>query len=148
MASISPRSHRRTSVATWSLRLRPVCRRLPASPTSCVRRASMFRCTSSRSSFHSNWPASISGRIWRHAALDGGMVVRADDALRGQHFGMRQAARDVGLPQALVEEHAGGVALDEVAHGLGKQRRPRLRLGVELVVGRRGGLAGGHGGGQ
>jgi hypothetical protein len=34
-ASISPRSHSRTSVATWSLRLRPVCSRLPASPTSC-----------------------------------------------------------------------------------------------------------------
>src|SRR3989344_2557644 len=58
--SISPRSHKRTSVATWSLRLRPVCRRLPASPTSWVRRASMFRCTSSRSSFHSKAPDSIS----------------------------------------------------------------------------------------
>ena len=27
-------------------------------------------------------------------------------------------ARDVGLPQALVKEHAGGVALDQLAHGL------------------------------
>ena len=62
-ASISPRSHSRTSVATWSLRERPVCSRLPASPTSCVSRASMFRCTSSRSSFHSKRPASISCAI-------------------------------------------------------------------------------------
>ncbi|CFU00382.1 Uncharacterised protein [Bordetella pertussis] len=51
------------SVATWSLRERPVCRRLPASPTSSTRRFSMFRCTSSRSSSHWNEPASISERI-------------------------------------------------------------------------------------
>ena len=62
--SISPRNHKRTSVATWSLRLRPVCRRLPASPTKVVKRASMFRCTSSKSSFHSKLPASISMLIW------------------------------------------------------------------------------------
>ena len=37
MASISSRSHRRTSVATWSLRERPVCSRLPASPASAIR---------------------------------------------------------------------------------------------------------------
>ena len=51
-SSISPRSHRRTSVATWSLRLRPVCRRLPAMPTSSVVARPTLRCTSSRSSFH------------------------------------------------------------------------------------------------
>ncbi len=72
--SISPRSHRRTSVATWSLRLRPVCRRLPASPTSAVRRASMFRCTSSRSSFHSNCAGFDLLRDLGHALLDGGVV--------------------------------------------------------------------------
>ena len=58
------------------------------------------------------------GRDLRHTALDVGMVGRADDALRRQHLGMRQTARDVGLPQALVKEHAGGVALDQLAHGL------------------------------
>ena len=88
------------------------------------------------------------------ALLDGGMVVGADDALGGEHFGMRQAAGNVGLPQAFVKEHAGGVALDQVAHRLRKKRRPGLRLGVELVVRRGGGGAGigrgsglaGHGG--
>ncbi len=88
------------------------------------------------------------GRYLRHAALDGGVVGGRDDALRGEHLGMCQAACNIGLPQALVEEHAGGVALDQVAHGLGKQRRPGLGLGVELVVGRRrvsaGGLGFGH----
>jgi hypothetical protein len=39
------------------------------------------------------------GRDLRHAALDVGQVLRADDALRGQHLGMRQAAVDVGPPQ-------------------------------------------------
>jgi two-component system sensor histidine kinase AlgZ len=58
----------------------------------------------------------------------------ADDALRGQHLGMRQAAGDVGLPQALVEKHAGGVALDQVAHRLGEQGRPGLGFLVELVL--------------
>jgi hypothetical protein len=60
MSSIASRSHRRMSVATWSLRERPVCRRLPASPTSAVRRFSMLRCTSSSASFHSKAPDSIS----------------------------------------------------------------------------------------
>jgi hypothetical protein len=76
MTSISDTSHRRTSVATWSLRLRPVCRRLPASPTSWVSRASMFRCTSSRSSFHSKAPDLDFSADLRHAALDGGQIVR------------------------------------------------------------------------
>ena len=62
-ASISPRSHSRTSVATWSLRDRAVCSRLPASPTSSVRRFSMARWTSSSASFHANSPRPISPEI-------------------------------------------------------------------------------------
>jgi hypothetical protein len=58
----------------------------------------------------------------------------ADDLLGRQHFGMRQRALDVGLPHALVKEHAGGVALDQVAHGFGEQGRPGFGLGIELVV--------------
>jgi hypothetical protein len=69
----------------------------------------------------------------RHAALDVGQVLRRDDALRRQHLGVREAALDVGLPQALVEEHAGGVALDQLAHRLRKQRGPGLGFLVELV---------------
>ena len=65
-----------------------------------------------------------------------------DDALRRQHLRVRQRAFDVGLPQALVEEHAGGVALDQVAHGLGKQGRPGLGFLVELVHREAGGAAG------
>ena len=56
-----------------------------------------------------------------HAAADVGQVLRADDALRRQHGRMRQAALDVGAPQALVEVDAGGVALDQFAHRLGEQ---------------------------
>ena len=91
IASISPRSHSRTSVATWSLRERPVCSRLPASPTSCVSRASMLRCTSSSVEL----PLEAAGfdllRDLRHAALDRRHGRRrADDALRAQHLGVRQ----------------------------------------------------------
>ncbi|GAD22464.1 hypothetical protein AVS7_02224, partial [Acidovorax sp. MR-S7] len=85
-------------------------------------------------------------RDLRHAALDVRQVLRADDGLRGQHLGVGQAARDVGLPQALVEEHARRVALDQIAHGLGKQGRPGLGLGGELVLGRLRGGRRGHGG--
>src|SRR6185503_14466002 len=61
--SISSRSHRRTSVATWSLRERAVCRRLPASPTSAVRRRSMLRCTSSAATDQRKRPDAISRSI-------------------------------------------------------------------------------------
>jgi len=59
-------------------------------------------------------------------ALDVGPVLRRDHALRRQHLGMRQGAGDVGGRQALVEQHAGRVALHQLAHRLGEQRRPGL----------------------
>ena len=61
--SVVARSQSLTSVATWSFRLRPVCKRFPASPILSVRRFSIFKCTSSKSNNHSNWPASTSCRI-------------------------------------------------------------------------------------
>ena len=66
------------------------------------------------------------GRNRSHAALDRGMIGGGDHALRGQHLGMRQAAGDVGGGQAAVEADAGGVALHQLAHRLGEQRRPGL----------------------
>ena len=71
----------------------------------------------------------------RQAALDRGEVVGRDDALRGEHLGVRQAAVDVGAPQALVEADARGVALDQLAHRLGEQRRPGLGFLLELIRG-------------
>ena len=69
----------------------------------------------------------------RHAALNVGQVAGTDDVLSGQHLSVGQAAGDVGLPQAFVKEHAGGVALDQLAHGFRKERRPGLGFFVELV---------------
>ena len=66
------------------------------------------------------------GADLRHAAHNGRLVFGGEDALVAQHLGMRQRAGNVGLPQPLVKKHAGGVAFDQVAHGLGKQRRPGL----------------------
>ena len=71
----------------------------------------------------------------RHAFLNGDMVFWFDDALGRQHLGMCQTAGDVGLPKALVKEYAGGVAFDQITHGFRKQRRPRLGLFIELVLG-------------
>ena len=68
-----------------------------------------------------------------HAAGDVGVVLLADHLLRGEHLGVREAAGDVGLPQALVEADAGRVALDELAHRLREQGRPGLGFLVELV---------------
>ena len=118
------------SVATWSLRERPVCRRLPASPTSAVRRFSMLRCTSSRSSDHSNLPDSISSVTTGHAALDVGQVGGGDDALAGQHAGVGQRATDVLAPHALVEIDRGGVAFDEIGNRFGEAAGPNLLIGV------------------
>ena len=69
----------------------------------------------------------------RHAALNVGKVLGADDFLGRQHFGVRQATLNVRLPESLVEEDAGGVALHQVTHGLRKQGRPGLGLLIELV---------------
>mmetsp|Transcript_69589 Transcript_69589/g.163584 ORF Transcript_69589/g.163584 Transcript_69589/m.163584 type:complete len:415 (-) Transcript_69589:1059-2303(-) len=81
-------------------------------------------------------PASLDlGGDLAQAALDGGMVFGAEDALRGQHLGVGQAAGDVRPPQALVEAHAGRVALDEIAHRLGEQGGPGVGFVGELVVG-------------
>ena len=69
----------------------------------------------------------------RHAAFDRRSIIGADDALRGQHLGVGQRAPNVGRPQPLVKEHAGGVALDQVAHGFAEQSGPSLGLFIELV---------------
>jgi len=60
---MAPRTHRRRSVATWSLRERAVCRRRPGSPTSSVRRASTFMWMSSSAAEKVKVPASISRRM-------------------------------------------------------------------------------------
>jgi hypothetical protein len=54
----------------------------------------------------------------------------ANDVLRLQHLGMRQAALYVGAPQALVEKYAGRVALYQLAHGLRKKGGPSLGFAV------------------
>src|SRR5215208_971511 len=57
-------SHRCRSVATWSLRLRPVWSLPPAGPTSSVRRRSTALWTSSSPSEKANRPASSSPATW------------------------------------------------------------------------------------
>ena len=59
----------------------------------------------------------------------------AEDALRGEHAGMGEGALDVGAPQAPVEEDAGGVALHQLVHRLGEQRRPAAGFLFELAHG-------------
>jgi hypothetical protein len=75
------------------------------------------------------------GNDLRHAAPDVGQVLRRDHPLRGQHRGMRQAALDIRAPQALVEAHARGIALHELAHRFAEQRGPGLLLVGQGVLG-------------
>ena len=125
IASIASRSHRRTSVATWSLRERAVCSRLPASPTSSVRRRSMLRCTSSRSSDHCELPGADLVADLRQPRS---MAVRSArrSRRRRQHARVRQRALDVVRRQALVEADRGGVALHERIHRFGEAAGPGL----------------------
>ena len=140
---MASRSHSRMSVATWSLRERPVCRRLPASPTSAVSRASMLRCTSSRSRDHDELAARDFGADRRHATLDVGQVGRGDDAGRRQHSRVGERARDVGFGEALVEVDRRGVPLDEFGNGFGETARPAALRPVGAGFGR---FGVGHGG--
>ena len=79
--SVSSRSHRRISVATWSLRLRPVCSFLPTAPTISVRRDSTFICTSSSAIDQLNSPASIS----RSTCCRPSIIVATSSALKISH---------------------------------------------------------------
>ena len=63
MTGICSRTYIRKSRATWSLRLRAVWSRLPASPMRAVRRASTFMWMSSLSAVNSTFPASMSARM-------------------------------------------------------------------------------------
>ena len=60
---VSDKRYIRISSATWSLRLRAVCRRFPASPMRFVSIVSMFMCMSSASIENSILPASMSSSI-------------------------------------------------------------------------------------
>ena len=130
MSSIASRSHRRTSVATWSLRERAVCRRLPASPTSAVSRRSILRCTSSCSSDHSNcrcgFPrGSAPGRFRSPRGR------RAENAaLRAS---MRACASEPSMSNSrepLVEATEAVKRLHELGDRLGEAARPRLTSAV------------------
>jgi hypothetical protein len=126
MVSMASRSHRRMSVATWSLRLRPVCRRLPASPTRAVRRFFDVEVDV----LVVEVPVELAARDFaadlRHAAFDVGEIGLADDALAGQHPGVGQRTADILGSHAVVEEHAGGVAFDEFGDGFGEAAGPGL----------------------
>ena len=63
MTGICSRTYIRKSRATWSLRLRAVWSRFPASPIRAVSRASTFMWMSSLSAGNAAFPASMSARM-------------------------------------------------------------------------------------
>lgn len=145
-ALTSSSSQRRTSVATWSLRERPVCSLPPSGPMSSLRRRSLAVWMSSSSSWGSNcgagqgcWCAregegthdaigpllAHGGEAGDHARLLGG----GEDADEGEGLGVRDGAADVDGGHALVVlerlvegVHAAGVS---AAHKCTKRRAHR-----------------------
>jgi hypothetical protein len=134
------RTHSRKSVATWSLRERAVCSRAPAGPTISVSRASMLKWMSSSSRLKAKRPAAISRRSGR-ARHDRVRIGLADDALGGQHPGMRLRARDIVIGEAFVEidgdvyllHDPGGAALEAPAPHLVRRHRLNRCLIFALV---------------
>ena len=143
MPSIASRTQRRKSVATWSLRLRAVCRRRPASPMRSASRASMFMWMSSSASSNGKVPASISAAMAVEAGVDGGRVGGGDDADMGQHGGVGTRAGDVLPPEALVEADGGVDAPHDVGRRGGEAAAPLGVRGAEGVC--RGSCGGGYG---
>ena len=113
---LTPRSHRRTSVATWSLRGCARCRRLPASPTSCVRRASMFRCTS----LQVERPRERRPRCPRRSAPSRGDGGWSSCAMMPCAASIRRAPGEpaMSVRHSRRSKPTGGVALDQLAHRL------------------------------
>ena len=89
-----------------------------------VRRFSMLRWTSSRSSDQSNWPLRTSSRIcampcgWRPGRP------RSMMPHGSKHGGVGERALNVEFRQALVEFHRSGVAFDQFGHRFVKTARP------------------------
>ena len=115
----------RMSVATWSLRLRPVCRRPPASP---MRSVSAPRCSCGRlrcAASHAKLPALRSRR--RSASRPATIVVAslgAEDAARAEHARVRDRAADVLEREALVDVDAGAERQRRAHRGLLRTDRP------------------------
>ena len=116
---------RRSAVATWSLRLRPVCSFAPASPASSVTRRSMAVWMSSSVGAKTNSPA-------RQLALDGveraehGVdLVGAEQADPTEHAHVGARAREVVGREAPVEVQARGEREQRLGRPLGEPPVPQ-----------------------
>ncbi len=87
------RHHRRRSVATWSLRLRPVCSLAPTSPASSVTRRSMAVCTSSSPAAKTKRPSATSSPTRSSAASRTVDLALGQHARRGRDPGRGRATR-------------------------------------------------------
>ena len=127
-------ANRRVSVATWSLRLRPVCRRAPASPTRSMSARSTAMWMSSSFTSKANSPASMSRLDAVEAGRDGVGVLLRDDALRRQHARMRLGAGDVLRVERLVHRQRRAEALRERVRSLGEPARPQCHGALPSAV--------------
>src|SRR5579862_1342735 len=128
--SISARSHSRMSVATWSLRERAVCSLFPASPTISVRRCSMLKCTSSRSSDHSKRPDRISFTIF---AMPRSIAARSAAEMSFARASMRACAREPSMSNSARRLSKGTEALKRrVRPSMGSAKRPDHALPADF----------------
>ena len=132
MSSSASRSQSRTAVATWSLRDRPVCRRLPASPIRSVSTDSTFMCTSSSDVRHSKRARLDVGEDAFEPGDDGVPIRLAQHPHLGEHRRVGDRAPDVVPREPPVEAHRLGEPLHQRVRRLGKPARPEL--GGRVVI--------------
>ena len=118
------RANRRKVVATWSLRLRAVCRRAPTSPQSSVTRRSIAMWMSSSSAARTNAPRSNSASTSSSAATRRPPSASLKQPRGDQpgHVGPR-AAQVVGV-EDVVERVALGELPQRLRHGRAEAPRP------------------------
>ena len=131
------RTYRARSVATWSLRLRPVWSRPAGSPIALDRRASTFMWMSSSAGSNGKRPSSISRPIAVEAVEQGALVRLRHQAGAAQHLGVGARLAQVVTRQRPVEVDRRGEALDRGIGVLAEAAAPRLRPRSATTLARR-----------
>ena len=120
----SRRRNRRSAVATWSLRLRPVCSLAPAAPASSVTRRSIAVWMSSSDGTNSNVPSASSSSTRSSAASTASRFVVGEHADTRQHGDVRARAREVVGREPPVERQALGEREQLVGRTVGEATVP------------------------
>ena len=116
--SMASRDQSRRSVATWSLRLRPVCSFRPTSPRRSISACSTCMWMSSSSCRNGSSPRSSNNADLDQGLFDLLTLVPGQQADLGQHLRVRDRAGDVVRVQPVIEADALGERFDPSVGGI------------------------------